>query len=79
MKKNETNPTEVMKFFREQREARQLQAMNYGGVNDPTKKVDLVTGDKGVITNAQPNQVTSYPRPKRKSRAQIEAEQTGRY
>ena len=26
MKKNETNATEVMKFFREQREAKQLKA-----------------------------------------------------
>ncbi len=40
MKKNETNPTEVMKFFREQREAKQLKAMNYGGMIDPPTKVE---------------------------------------
>ena len=40
MKKNETNATEVMKFFREQREAKQLKAMNYGGMIDPPTKVE---------------------------------------
>ena len=39
MKKNETNATEVMKFFREQREAKQLKAMNYGGMIDPPNEV----------------------------------------
>jgi len=80
---NKTNPADVMKFFREQRQARQLQAMNYGGISDPTKKI--VAGP-GVPTNAvgkpagsQNQQVTKYPKPKRESFGARQARLTGRF
>ena len=93
MNNNKTNPTEVMKFFREQREARQLQAMNYGGVNDPTKKVNPKVGPNGEIlagpdasinsvgkpAGSQDNEVTSYPRPKPESFGARQARLTGRF
>jgi hypothetical protein len=92
MKKNETNPTEVMKFFREQREARQLQAMNYGGVNDPTKKVNPKVGPNGEIlagpgvstdavgkvAGSQNQQVTNYARPKPESFGARQARLSGK-
>lgn len=83
MNNNKTNPADVMKFFREQRQARQLQAMNYGGISDPTKKI--VAGP-GVSTNAvgkpagsQNQQVTKYPKPKRESFGARQARLTGRF
>ena len=83
MNNNKTNPADVMKFFREQRQARQLQTMNYGGISDPTKKI--VAGP-GVSTNAvgktagsQNQQVTKYPKPKRESFGARQARLTGRF
>jgi hypothetical protein len=86
---NKTNPADVMKFFREQRQARQLQAMNYGGISDPTKKIgpngEILAGP-GVPTNAvgkpagsQDQQVTSYTKPKRESFGARQARLSGRF
>jgi len=72
MKNNKTDATNVLKFFREAKEARQggqnnLDMMSYGGINDPTKKV----GVNGEILAGPDASINSVGKPAGSHKTQI--------